>query len=86
MDWIRECVRNLDLRVQVHHFDFHLVPSAPNFKLVYCQETCMYCQAGLEAAFQVPMQGDSGSSPDAGSISNYPGDFSLQPQGIAVLQ
>ena len=28
-------------------------------------------QAGLEAAFQVPMPGDSGSSPDAGSISNY---------------
>ena len=39
-------------------------------------------QAGLEAAFQVPMPGDSGSSPDAGSISNYfdLGDFSLQPQ------
>ena len=28
-------------------------------------------QAGLEAAFQVLMPGDSGSSPDAGSISNY---------------
>ena len=28
-------------------------------------------QAGFEAAFQVPMPGDSGSSPDAGSISNY---------------
>ena len=28
-------------------------------------------QAGLEAAFQVPMPGDSGSSPNAGSISNY---------------
>ena len=28
-------------------------------------------QAGLEAAFQVPMPGDSGSNPDAGSISNY---------------
>ena len=28
-------------------------------------------QAGLEAAFQVPMPGDSGSSPEAGSISNY---------------
>ena len=28
-------------------------------------------QAGLEAAFQVPMPGDSGSSPDASSISNY---------------
>ena len=28
-------------------------------------------QAGLEAALQVPMLGDSGSSPDAGSISNY---------------
>ena len=28
-------------------------------------------QAGLEAVFQVPMPGDSGSSPDAGSISNY---------------
>ena len=27
--------------------------------------------AGVEAAFQVPMPGDSGSSPDAGSISNY---------------
>ena len=26
--------------------------------------------SGLEAAFQVPMPGDSGSSPDAGSISN----------------
>ena len=39
-------------------------------------------QAGLEAVFQVPMPGDSGSSPDAGSISNYfdLGDFSLQPQ------
>ena len=28
-------------------------------------------QAGLEAAFQVPMPGDSDSSPDAGSLSNY---------------
>ena len=28
-------------------------------------------QAGLEAAFQVPMPGDSGSSPDTGSNSNY---------------
>ena len=28
-------------------------------------------QAGLEAVFQVPIPGDSGSSPDAGSISNY---------------
>ena len=28
-------------------------------------------QAGLEAAFQVPMPGDSSLSPDAGSISNY---------------
>ena len=28
-------------------------------------------QAGLEAGFQVPMPGDSGLSPDAGSISNY---------------
>ena len=28
-------------------------------------------QAGIEAAFQVPMPGDSGSSPDVGSISNY---------------
>ena len=39
-------------------------------------------QAGLEAVFQVPMPGDSGSSPDADSISNYfdLGDFSLQPQ------
>ena len=27
--------------------------------------------AGLEAAFQVPMPGDIGLSPDAGSISNY---------------
>ena len=27
--------------------------------------------AGLEAAFQVPMPGDSGSSPDTDSISNY---------------
>ena len=27
-------------------------------------------QAGLEAAFQIPMAGDSGLSPDAGSISN----------------
>ena len=37
---------------------------------------------GLEVVFQVPMQGDSGSSLDAGSISNYfdLGDFSLQPQ------
>ena len=26
---------------------------------------------GLEAAFQVPMTGDSGSSPDAVRISNY---------------
>ena len=28
-------------------------------------------RAGLEAAFQVSMPGDSGSSPDASSISNY---------------
>ena len=28
-------------------------------------------QAGLEAAFQVLMPGDSGSSPDTSSISNY---------------
>ena len=28
-------------------------------------------QAGLETVFQVPMPGDSGLSPDAGSISNY---------------
>ena len=45
-------------------------------------------QAGLEAVFQVPMPGDSGSSPDAGSISKLlldPGDLSLQPQRIAVL-
>jgi hypothetical protein len=28
-------------------------------------------QAGLEAVFQVPIPGDSGSSPNAGSISNY---------------
>ena len=28
-------------------------------------------QAGLEAVFPVPMPGDSGLSPDAGSISNY---------------
>ena len=28
-------------------------------------------QAGLEAVFHVPIPGDSGSSPDAGSISNY---------------
>ena len=46
----------------------------------YC--ACLTGQAGLEAVFQVPMPGDSGSSPDAGSISNYfdLGDFSLQPQ------
>ena len=40
-------------------------------------------QAGLEAVFQVPMPGDSGSSPNAGSIFKLlldPGDFSLQPQ------
>jgi hypothetical protein len=39
-------------------------------------------QAGLEAVFQVPMPGDSGSSLDAGIISNYfdLGDFSLKPQ------
>ena len=30
-----------------------------------------YGQAGLAAAFQVPIPGDSGSSPDASSISNY---------------
>jgi hypothetical protein len=30
-----------------------------------------YCQDGLEAAFQVPMPGDSGLSPDTGTISNY---------------
>ena len=31
------------------------------------------CQVGLEAAFQVPMPGDSGSRPDVGSIyySNF---------------
>ena len=28
-------------------------------------------QAGLEAAFQVPMPGDSGLSPNDSSISNY---------------
>ena len=28
-------------------------------------------QAGLEAVFPVPMPGDSGLSPGAGSISNY---------------
>ena len=30
-----------------------------------------YCQVGLEAAFQVPESGDSGSSPDASSFKNY---------------
>ena len=40
-------------------------------------QICLHClwlyfsQAGLEAAFQVPMPRDSGSSLDAGSISNY---------------
>ena len=49
-------------------------------------------QAGLEAAFQVPMPGDSDSSPNASSISNYCLTqeifklFSLRPQRIAVLQ
>ena len=34
-------------------------------------QICQTGQAGLEAVFQVPIPGDSGSSPDAGSISNY---------------
>jgi hypothetical protein len=35
------------------------------------REHSSMCQVGLEAAFQVPMPGDSGSRPDVGSISNY---------------
>ena len=45
-----------------------------NCETVYCK----IGQAGLEAAFQVPMPRDSGSSPDTGSISKLlldPGDF-----------
>ena len=41
-------------------------------------------QAGLEAVFQVPMPGDSGSNPEAGSIYSFdevcPGLGLLQPQ------
>ena len=32
---------------------------------------CLWLYFSLEAAFQVPMPGDSGSSHDAGNISNY---------------
>ena len=45
---------------------FVLIPFAP---IVGGLEKVQY--AGLEAAFQVPMPGDSGLSPDASSISNY---------------
>ena len=39
---------------------------------------------GLEAAFQVPMPGDSGSSPNAGSFKLLldPGDFHSNPSGL----
>ena len=43
-------------------------------------------QAGLEAAFQVPMPGDSGSSPNAGGISIKllldPGDLHSNPSRL----
>ena len=59
------------IRVEI----FHCLPTSRfTLKTTPYEQSNFYtrpCQAGLEAAFQVPMPGDSGSSPDAGSISNY---------------
>ena len=58
----------------------YLFPKVPDI-LKLKTPTEKKSDSGLEAAFQVPMPGDSGSSPDAGSMLD-PGDFHSNPSGL----